>query len=128
MAKTKELQLENHVQVFPFQKNITPYIQHAKCTILTSHFEGFPMSIIESLAAGIPVISVDCETGPREIIQNNFNGLLVENHNENALSEAIKNMIEDEKLYQTCKNNAQKSVEHLSLPTIAQQWKQLLEA
>lgn len=126
LTKIAALQLKNHVMVLPFQKNITPYIQHAKCTILSSHFEGFPMSIIESLAVGVPVISVNCETGPKEIIQNNFNGLLVENNNENALAEAIKTMIEDEKLYQTCKNNAKKSVEHLSLTTIAQQWKQLL--
>jgi glycosyltransferase involved in cell wall biosynthesis len=42
------------------------------------------------------------------------------------LSAAIKTMIENENLYQICKNNAQKSVEHLSLTTIAQQWKQLL--
>ena len=126
LTKIAALQLKNYVQVLPFQKNITPYIQHARCTILTSHFEGFPMAIIESLAVGTPVISVDCETGPKEIIQNNFNGLLVPNHDDIPLSEAIKTMIENEKLYQTCKNNAQKSVEHLSLTTIAQQWKQLL--
>jgi glycosyltransferase involved in cell wall biosynthesis len=126
LTKIAALQLKNHVQVLPFKKNITPYIQHARCTILTSHFEGFPMAIIESLAVGIPVISVDCETGPKEIIQNNFNGLLVPNHDDIPLSEAIKTMIENEKLYQTCKNNAQKSVEHLSLTTIAQQWQQLL--
>jgi glycosyltransferase involved in cell wall biosynthesis len=126
LTKIAALQLKNHVQVLPFQKNITPYIQHARCTILTSHFEGFPMVIIESLAVGTPVISVDCETGPKEIIQNNVNGLLVENYNDKALSDAIKTMIENEKLYQTCKNNAKKSVEHLSLTTIAQQWKQLL--
>ena len=128
LTKIAASQLKNQVQVLPFQKNITPYIQHAKCTILTSYFEGFPMAIIESLAVGTPVISVDCETGPKEIIQNNFNGLLVENHNDKALAEAIKIMAEDEKLYQTCKNNAQKSVEHLSLTTIAKQWQQLLEA
>ena len=126
LTKTAALQLKNHVLVIPFQKNITPYIQHARCTILTSHFEGFPMAIIESLAVGTPVISVDCETGPNEIIQNNVNGLLVENHNDKALSDAIKNMIEDDNFYQTCKNNAKKSVEHLSLTTISQQWKQLL--
>jgi len=126
LTKIAALQLKNHVQVLPFQKNIMPYIQHARCTILTSHFEGFPMAIIESLAVGTPVISVDCETGPKEIIQNNFNGLLVPNHDDIPLSEAIKTMIENEKLYQTCKNNAQKSVEHLSLTNIAQQWKQLL--
>jgi len=84
------------------------------------------MAIIESLAVGTPVISVDCETGPKEIILNNVNGLLVPNHDDISLSEAIITMIENEKLYQTCKNNAQKSVEHLSLTTIAQQWKQLL--
>ena len=105
-----------------------PYIQYAHCSILTSHFEGFPMSIVESLATGIPVISVDCETGPREIIQNKHNGLLVRNNDENALAKAISDMISDKDLYETCKNNAQKSVEHLSLTNIAEQWKQLLEA
>lgn len=126
LSKIKELQLENHVELLPFQKNILPYIQHAKCSVLTSRFEGFPMSVIESLATGTPVISVDCETGPREIIQNKYNGLLIENHNETALAEAIKNLFEDEDLYQICKNNSPKSVEHLSLTTIAQQWQHLL--
>jgi glycosyltransferase involved in cell wall biosynthesis len=85
------------------------------------------MSLVESLAVGTPVIAVDCETGPREIIQNNYNGLLVENHNPKALAEAMNTMATDENLFQTCKNNAKKSVEHLSLENIAQQWKQLLE-
>jgi glycosyltransferase involved in cell wall biosynthesis len=123
----KNKRLDDFIHVLPFQKNIVPYIQHAKATVLTSHFEGFPMSLVESLAAGTPVISVDCETGPREIIKNNHNGLLVDNQNPKALAEAINSMITDEKLYQTCKNNAKKSVEHLSLKIIAQQWKQLLE-
>jgi glycosyltransferase involved in cell wall biosynthesis len=126
LAKINKLKLNYSVEVLPFQKNITPFIQHAYCTILTSYFEGFPMSIVESLAVGTPVISVDCETGPSEIIQNDFNGLLVENHNEKALAEAIKKIIEDDNLYQNCKNNAQKSVEHLSLKIVAQQWQELL--
>ena len=119
--------LNGFIHVLPFQSTIVGYIQHAKCIILTSYFEGFPMSLLESLAAGIPVISVDCETGPREIIQNNFNGLLVENHNSKALAKAMKLIITDKNLYKTCKNNTKKSVEHLSLENIAQQWKQLLE-
>ncbi|MBF6640097.1 glycosyltransferase [Flavobacterium sp. J49] len=126
LAKINKLKLSDNVEVLPFQKNITPFIQHAHCTILTSYFEGFPMSMVESLAIGTPVISVDCETGPSEIIQNDFNGLLVENHNEEALAEAIKKLFEDNNLYQNCKNNAQKSVEHLSLTTVAKQWQELL--
>jgi glycosyltransferase involved in cell wall biosynthesis len=52
---------------------------------------------------------------------------LVENHKPKALAEAMNTMATDENLFQTCKNNAKKSVEHLSLENIAQQWKQLLE-
>ncbi len=127
LAKINKLKLNESVEVLPFQKNINPFVQHAHCTVLSSYFEGFPMSITESLAAGTPVISVDCETGPKEIIQSNFNGLLVENHNEVALAEAIKKIFEDDNLYQNCKNNAKKSVEHLSLTTVAQQWKKIFE-
>lgn len=118
--------LSNFVHLLPFQKNIVPYIQNARCTVLTSYFEGFPMSLVESLSAGTPIISVDCETGPREIIQNNINGLLVENHKLKALAEAMKIMFADENLYQTCKNNAKKTVEHLSLTIIEQDWQNLL--
>lgn len=124
--KTGELKVADYVEVLPFQKEILPFIQHAHSTILTSRFEGFPMSIVESLAAGTPVISVDCQTGPKEIITSGCNGLLVENHSEMALAQAVKSMFEDEKLYQTCKNNAKKSVEHLSLTTIAKEWQKLL--
>lgn len=122
----KKLNLQKHVQLLGFKKKVMPFVKHARFSVLTSHYEGFPMSVIESLAVGTPVVAVDCETGPREIIEHKSNGLLVPNHNEAALAEAFKIFIEDEKLYQSCKNNAQKSVEHLSLTSIAQQWQQLL--
>lgn len=125
-AKIGQLKLTDFVELLPFQKNILPYIQHARCTVLTSRYEGFPMNLVESLASGTPVIAVDCETGPKEIVQNEFNGLLVPNYDEKSLSQAIVTMISDENLYQTCKNNAQKSVEHLSLTTIADHWQNLL--
>lgn len=125
-SKIKDLNLQNHVHLLPFRKDIMPYVQFARCSVLTSRFEGFPMSVIESLAIGTPVITVDCETGPREIIKNDYNGLLVSNHDEKALAKAMKVLFEDEILYQICKSNAQKSVEHLSVTTLAQQWKLVL--
>ncbi len=125
--KIKKLDLDKFVNILPFQNNPFEVVKNAKFTILTSRHEGYPMSIIESLALGTPVVSVDCKSGPSEIIVNEFNGLLVENYNVNALSEAINSMINDFTLYNICKKNTVKSIEFLSLETITKQWKSILE-
>jgi glycosyltransferase involved in cell wall biosynthesis len=113
--------------MIPFQKDPFAWVNLAKFTILTSNYEGFPMSVIESLSLGTPVVSVDCNSGPREVIVNEHNGLLVENHNMIALSKAIRRMVEDTTLYQFCKENTIDSVSHLTYEKIAAQWKEILE-
>ncbi|HEY0047210.1 MAG TPA: glycosyltransferase [Flavobacterium sp.] len=118
--------LSAHVEIHPFVKDPFELVAKAHFTVLTSRYEGFPMSIIESLAAGTPVVSVDCKSGPSELIINRKNGLLVSNHNAKALAEAFVELAEDAELYHLCKNNARDSVKHLSVENISQQWKQLL--
>ena len=124
--KIEELNLSDYVEIFPFKQNPYNEVREAKFTILTSYYEGFPMALVESLALGTPVLAVDCNSGPREIIQNEINGLLVENHNVKALAEAMNRFVDDEELYHFCKKNAVESVAHLSLKTISVQWKNLL--
>ncbi|MET0760419.1 MAG: glycosyltransferase [Flavobacterium sp.] len=118
--------LDDAVKIIPFQNNPFGYVKKARFTVLTSHYEGFPMSIIESLAWGTPVVSVNCNSGPAEIIVNEQNGLLVENYNSNALANAMIRLAEDDNLYHICKENASKSVEYLSLENISKQWQQIL--
>lgn len=60
-----------------FQKDIIPYYLHAKATILTSIYEGFPNVLVESITLGTPVVAFDCPSGPSEIIQDGVNGYLV---------------------------------------------------
>jgi len=123
----RKLELTTVVHRIPFQKNPFAYVKNARFTLLTSRFEGFPMAIIESLAIGTPVISVDCNSGPAEIITNEHNGLIVENYNRKALATAMIRFVEDEILYKYCKRNAKDSVRHLSEEAIAKQWQQLVE-
>ena len=122
----RQLKLSAYVRRIPFHKNPFDYVKRAKFTVLTSRFEGFPMSIIESLALETPVISVDCKSGPSELISNEKNGLLVENHNRIALAHAMNRMIDNGILYRTCKNNARKSISHLSKEVISKQWEMIL--
>ncbi len=124
--KSEELGIDSSVILLPFEENPSSMIKNAMFTILTSRFEGFPMSLIESLSMGTPVVSVDCESGPSEIIKNRENGLLVVNHNASELAESMKIFASDVELYQICKKNSAQSVAHLSVENMLKLWKQIL--
>jgi glycosyltransferase involved in cell wall biosynthesis len=105
-----------------FLKNPFPYFKNAKFTTLTSRSEGFAMVLAESLGVGTPVISVNCDAGPKEIIIHEFNGLLIENFNEKALAKAFNFFIENKELYQKCKQNAESSVDKFSVEYVSKAW------
>jgi glycosyltransferase involved in cell wall biosynthesis len=50
--------LDGYVTILPFNSNPFDIVQNARFTVLTSHYEGFPMSMVESLALGTPVVAV----------------------------------------------------------------------
>ncbi len=123
---SKELGVKKMVIFKGFIKNPFPYYHKAMYTVLSSKKEGFPNVIIESLANETPVISFDCFSGPREIIINNHNGILVEDQNFDKLTQAMNTMVEDEKLYKYCKTNAKASASHFDIEIIGKQWLDLL--
>ncbi|CAH8292642.1 glycosyltransferase involved in cell wall biosynthesis [Mariniflexile fucanivorans] len=125
--KVKKEMLNNHVSFLPFTANPYPYVKKALFTVLTSRYEGFPLSLIESLACRTPVLSVDCNSGPSEVIKNNENGLLVENYNQPAITDAMNKLVENEQLYSYIKQNTVNSISHLKIETIAMQWKKLID-
>lgn len=122
-----DLKLNDLVIFEGFQMDPIPFYENALYTVMTSKNEGFPMVLIESLASGTPVISFDCESGPSEIIQNEQNGLLVENQNQQKMIEAMNEMLENQKLYLHCKANSKQSVASFSLDKIGQSWLSILK-
>ena len=126
-SKVEALKLTQHVLFKPFESNPYAYVKNAYFVCLTSRYEGFPRTLVESLSLGVPVVSVDCKSGPKELIMHKKNGLLVENFNAEAFAEAMNSFIFDKNLYELCKYNAPISISHLKLDVIANKWKQLLE-
>lgn len=124
---TKNLGLKDFVVFKGFVDNPSAYYSKAFFTLLASKYEGFGIALLESLQMGTPVVSYNCPTGPSEIIENEQNGLLVENQNKKALVEAMNRMVSDEQLYQKLKLNAKKSAEKFSVENIEKQWLAILE-
>lgn len=64
----RQLNLEHKVFLLGRQENPFKYLNKADCFVFSSNHEGFPNVLVEALACGLPVISTDCKSGPREIL------------------------------------------------------------
>jgi glycosyltransferase involved in cell wall biosynthesis len=88
-ALVAELGCEADVALLGFQDNALAFMAHAAVFVLSSAWEGLPTVLIEALAAGTRVVSTDCESGPREILQDGRLGELVPVADPVALAQAI---------------------------------------
>lgn len=91
----KELGLSNDDVSLPgFVDNPYTYIGHCRAFVLSSKWEGLPSVLIEAIICGAPVISTDCPSGPKEILENGKWGRLVPVGDVCALAEAVKNTVD----------------------------------
>ena len=80
--------LENNIFLLGYVKNIFPYIKSSQGFILSSLWEDPGFVLIEAASCRVPVFSSNCPEGPKEIIKDNFNGLLFES---NDINDFVKN-------------------------------------
>lgn len=79
-----------NIKLIPANNNLIDYYQNAKLSIMTSRFEGLPMTLIESQYFGIPSISFNCKTGPCEIIIDNKTGYIIDYNRDDYFVEKLK--------------------------------------
>ncbi|MGN6667100.1 MAG: glycosyltransferase [Trinickia sp.] len=88
-ALAKELGIAASVQFLGFCSNPFPFIRAAQLLVLSSRYEGFGMVLAEAMALGTPVVSSDCPTGPRDLLDGGA-GLLVTPGDAQGLADAIE--------------------------------------
>ena len=85
------------------------------------------MVLIEAMACGLAVVSFDCPWGPRSIIKDEEDGLLVENGRIDLMADALSDVMGDSTKRQMLADNAVRNVKRFQMDNIANQWKQLYE-
>ena len=93
-ALIRELGLDDDVLLVGFQKNPYGFMGRARLYVMASAFEGFPNALVEAMACGLPILSTDCPSGPREILGMHGTGTgkfgtLVPVDDPNALAQGI---------------------------------------
>ena len=90
--------------------------------VMSSHYEGFPMVMIEAMSCGLPVVSFDYPCGPKDIIRDGENGLLVKDADIQALAKAMERIMSDDAFRIRMGENARSISETYSEGSIMAQW------
>ena len=115
----------NNVHLMPATPEIVEEFSKSSIFVLSSRFEGFGLVLAEAMSCGLPCISFDCPYGPRDIITDGEDGILVENGNIKALAKAIERLMTNEGLRQSMGEKAINNVTRYDQDTIMNQWERL---
>ncbi|MBN1967938.1 MAG: glycosyltransferase family 4 protein [Candidatus Delongbacteria bacterium] len=121
----KDLELERKVFLRGVTRNIQYEMLKSDIFVLSSRVEGFGLVLCEAMSIGLAVVSTDCPYGPKEIVTNYYDGLLVENENEIKLAEAMELLIADKTLRKKLGLNAIESMSKFSEKNIIDRWEKL---
>lgn len=125
LAQINQAGLQDRITLAGRAGNVADWYEVADLYVLSSRFEGFPNSLVEALAYGVPAISFDCDTGPRDIIRHELDGLLVPNGDVVALTESLIQLMSNENLRREFGVRALEARERFSMEKITGMWEAL---
>lgn len=127
-AQITEAGLDGKVELPGSTSDVGAELEKASMFVLSSRHEGFPMTILEAMAKGLAIVSFNSPHGPKEMLTNEVDGLLVKPRTNANLAAAILRVIEDEPLRRQLAAGGLETVRGYDIATIGARWDSLLDA
>lgn len=124
--KIVTLGLQKYVKILPPIQDVEKYYKSSSIFMLTSDSEGYGMVLLEAISFGLPCISYDCPSGPRDIVENEINGYLIPMDDFNELENAILSLLTDSEKLHKFANGAYSTSLKWNDETVLDKWKKIL--
>lgn len=124
----EELGLEESVFLMGYSLNVGEAQARAACALMTSTYEGSPRVVTESMSRGTPVIAYTCRYGPRDLIRDGVDGVLLDEHRPDALASAIVSLLEHPDRALEMGRRASEVIERFPLTTFERAWCDMVTA
>ena len=108
-------------------KNIKEYYEKASIYLMTSRFEGLPMTLIEAQSFGLPIISYDIKTGPKDIVNDGEDGYLIENDNSEEFANRFLELSQNKETIKEFSLRAYENSKRFKLDSIVEKWVKILD-
>ncbi|MEU6087487.1 glycosyltransferase [Streptomyces sp. NPDC047085] len=126
-ARIHELGLSNSILLMGQVAPVTPEFGKGSIFVLPSKREAFGNVVVEAMAAGLPVVSTDADHGPRNILTDGEDGLIVPRGDADAMAEAILRLVRDDGLRRTMAENAVRNAERFHETASRERFEAILE-
>ena len=124
----EDYNIGKNVHLMGMCSNLAEKYKEYSMYVLPSYREGLPLVLLEAKANRLPIVSFDIMTGPREIVRDGIDGILVAPYDLEEMGNAICSLIENEELRNSMSHRSQENVEKFSKATILKQWCDLIDS
>ncbi|MGM9739230.1 MAG: glycosyltransferase family 4 protein [Candidatus Cryptobacteroides sp.] len=126
-GRIQELGIQGNTRINAPVRNIAAEYAASSMLVMSSHYEGFPMVMVEAMSLGLPVVTFDYQCGPKDIIDHGKNGLLVKEGDIQGLADAMMSLMASSETLARMSVEARKVTEKYSEEKVMGMWLALYE-